>query len=332
MEKLVAELLTFNTLMKGKELIVYLSTADEAVLADFLADTITEVGQAQKEVPVKEDIPELSKAKDTIGERDLALRSDTQVEGSYEGKNEEIQGNVLEITTLFDKFCISHIPRAQNKKTDALSKLAVVQLDHLTKEVLVEVLNERSIDIIEVNMVKIPPRSAAEVRRFVAGKLCDQGDTYGLLRNSRWTKKSGMDIVGSLSEAPRKMKYLIVAIDYFTKWLEAKSVATITGKQVKNFAFNNLVCRFGIPTTIITNSGTQIVNESFKSRAGRKVISTFLYHPQANRAVERANSSLMKGIKTGLCKEGACWVEELLNMLWAHRIIQRQTMEKPYSV
>ncbi|GJV37511.1 reverse transcriptase domain-containing protein [Tanacetum coccineum] len=227
------------------------------VLANFLANTITEVGQTQKEVLVKEDIPESSKAKDTIGERDLALRLDT------------------------------HIPRAQNKKADALSKLAAVQLDHLTKEVLVEVLNDRSIDIAKVNMVKIPLRSAVEVRRFVAGKLCDQGDTYGLLRNARWTKKSGLQ---------------------------------------------SNKCRFGIPTTIITNSGTQIVNEPFKSRAERKVISTSVYHPQANRAVQRANRSLMKGIKTGLCKEEACWVEELPNVLWAHRTIQRQTMEKPHSV
>ncbi|GJX62494.1 reverse transcriptase domain-containing protein [Tanacetum coccineum] len=52
-----------------------------------------------------------------------------------------------------------------------------------------------------------------------------------------------MDIVGPLPEAPSKVKYLIVAVDYFTKWIEAKAVTSITGRQVKNFAFDNIVCR-----------------------------------------------------------------------------------------
>ncbi|GJV28550.1 reverse transcriptase domain-containing protein [Tanacetum coccineum] len=59
---------------------------------------------------------------------------------------------------------------------------------------------------------------------------------------SAWSfMKWEMDFVGPLPEAPGKMKYLIVAIDYLTKWLEAKPVATITGKHVKNFAFDNIM-------------------------------------------------------------------------------------------
>ncbi|GKG57987.1 hypothetical protein Tco_0589598, partial [Tanacetum coccineum] len=51
------------------------------------------------------------------------------------------------------RFQITHILRAENKKADALSKLAMVQFDHLSKEVLVEVLNECSVEAQEVNMV-----------------------------------------------------------------------------------------------------------------------------------------------------------------------------------
>ncbi|GJX11133.1 NYNRIN-like protein [Tanacetum coccineum] len=83
---------------------------------------------------------------------------------------------------------------------------------------------------------------------------------------SAWPfRKWGMDIVGPLLEAPGKIKYLIVAIDYFTKWLEAKPVTSITGKQVKNFAFDNILCRLGVPATIITDNGTQLINDPFKS-------------------------------------------------------------------
>ncbi|GJR05435.1 reverse transcriptase domain-containing protein [Tanacetum coccineum] len=52
--------------------------------------------------------------------------------------------------------------------------------------------------------------------------------------------KWGMDIAGPFPEGPGKVKFLIVAIDYFTKWIEAKAVATITGNQVKKFVWDNI--------------------------------------------------------------------------------------------
>nr|GEU70956.1 copia protein [Tanacetum cinerariifolium] len=76
--------------------------------------------------------------------------------------------------------------------------------------------------------------------------------------------KCGMDIVGPLPEGSGRVKYLIVAIEYFTKWMEVKPLATITDKQVVNFTFDNIVCRFGIPATIITDNETQFMNDPFK--------------------------------------------------------------------
>ncbi|GJX08165.1 reverse transcriptase domain-containing protein [Tanacetum coccineum] len=80
----------------------------------------------------------------------------SQVEGSYEAKGARMikyREKVLELVGAFNRFRITHIPRAENRKADALSKLAAVQFDHLSKEVLVEVLNERSVEAQEVNMV-----------------------------------------------------------------------------------------------------------------------------------------------------------------------------------
>ncbi|GKC41832.1 reverse transcriptase domain-containing protein [Tanacetum coccineum] len=53
---------------------------------------------------------------------------------------------VLELAGAFNRFRITHIPREENRKADTLSKLAAVQFDHLSKEVLVKVLNERSVE------------------------------------------------------------------------------------------------------------------------------------------------------------------------------------------
>ncbi|GJV61548.1 reverse transcriptase domain-containing protein [Tanacetum coccineum] len=66
-----------------------------------------------------------------------------------------------------------------------------------------------------------------------------------------------IDIAGPFLEGPGKVKFLVVAIDYFTKWIEAKPVATITGSQVKKFAWDNIVCRFGLPGEIISDNGKQ---------------------------------------------------------------------------
>ncbi|GJQ97444.1 reverse transcriptase domain-containing protein [Tanacetum coccineum] len=75
--------------------------------------------------------------------------------------------------------------------------------------------------------------------------------------------------------------------------------------------------KFGIPATIIIDNETQLINDLFKSWAeglGIKLVSTSIYHPQANGAVERANRSTMQGIKTRLHQEGGAWVEELPNV------------------
>ncbi|GJR98459.1 reverse transcriptase domain-containing protein [Tanacetum coccineum] len=91
-------------------------------------------------------------------------------------------------------------------------------------------------------------------------------------------------------------------------------------KVEKMHAF--LDSKFEIPATIITNNETQLINDLFKSWAkglGIQLVSTSVYHPQANGAVERANQSIMQEIKTRLHQKGGAWVEESPNILWAHR-------------
>ncbi|GJY31435.1 reverse transcriptase domain-containing protein [Tanacetum coccineum] len=76
--------------------------------------------------------------------------------------------------------------------------------------------------------------------------------------------KWGIDIAGPFPVAAGGLKFLIVAIDYFTKWIEAKAVATITGNQVKRFVWDNIVCRFGLPGEIVSDNGKQFCDNPFK--------------------------------------------------------------------
>ena len=65
----------------------------------------------------------------------------------------------------------------------------------------------------------------------------------------------GIDIMRPLPQGKRQVKFLLVAIDYLTKWVEAERLATIIEAKVQSFVCKNIVCRFEIPQTIISNNG-----------------------------------------------------------------------------
>nr|GEY75462.1 hypothetical protein [Tanacetum cinerariifolium] len=87
---------------------------------------------------------------------------------------------------------------------------------------------------------------------------------------------------------------------------------------------------------IVTDNKAQLVNDPFKSWCGRFEIhqmNTAVAHPQVNGLVERANRSLLEGIKTRLGREKVGWVNELPNVLWAHQIsIKQSNGETPFSL
>ncbi|MCI38756.1 gypsy retrotransposon integrase-like protein, partial [Trifolium medium] len=66
----------------------------------------------------------------------------------------------------------------------------------------------------------------------------------------------GMDILGPFTTSQGQAKFLLVAVDYFTKWIEAEPVAIISSDKVKIFYWKNLICRFGLPKYIVSDNGT----------------------------------------------------------------------------
>ena len=56
----------------------------------------------------------------------------------------------------------------------------------------------------------------------------------------------GLDIIGSFPIAVRQLKFLILGIDYFTKWVEAEALATITERNMRSFVWRFIICKFGI--------------------------------------------------------------------------------------
>ncbi|GAU27362.1 hypothetical protein TSUD_55150 [Trifolium subterraneum] len=141
-----------------------------------------------------------------------------------------------------------------------------------------------------------------------------------------------------LSDANRhgQAKFLLVAVDYFTKWIEAEPVATISSERVKKFYWKNILCRFGIPKYIVSDNGTQFTSESVINFCQEKGIrNTFISveHPQANGQAESANKVILRAIKRRLEGKDKNWVEHLLPTLWSyHTTIHSSTGETPFKM
>ncbi|GKB41101.1 reverse transcriptase domain-containing protein [Tanacetum coccineum] len=273
--------------------------------------------------------------------------------------------NVKSLVSGFTNFSISQVPRSKNKKADALNKIASTSFAHLSKQVLIKILKEKSIQEKEVTTVveEDGPTWMTPIIEYLkeetllgdkkeASKLCIKARQYELLEGvlykrsflKPWLRcvgplqadyvireihegscimhaeprsvvaiamqlgyywptmhrdardmicicndcqvhrpvprnpqqpltpitapwpfyKWGIDIAGPFSEGPGKVKFTIVVIDYFTKWIEAKAMATITGNQVKKFVWDNIVCRFGLLGEIVLDNGKQFSDNPFK--------------------------------------------------------------------
>ncbi|KAL0461347.1 UNVERIFIED_CONTAM: Gag-Pol polyprotein [Sesamum latifolium] len=149
---------------------------------------------------------------------------------------------------------------------------------------------------------------------------------------SQW----GMGIVGPFSLAPGQRKFLLVAIDYFTKWVEAEPLARITEGEVMKFIWKNIICRFGLPQEIIFDNGRQFQGRRIQEWCEGLHIKqrfTSVSHPQANGQVEVTNHILVQGIKKRLDRVVDNWFEELISVLWSYRTTPRgSTGKKPFHL
>jgi hypothetical protein len=72
----------------------------------------------------------------------------------------------------------------------------------------------------------------------------------------------GLDLLGPFRKAPGGLTHLVVAVDNFTKWVEARPLAKISSKQVVGF-IQDIIFHLGVPNSIITDNGTQFTGEKF---------------------------------------------------------------------
>ena len=142
--------------------------------------------------------------------------------------------------------------------------------------------------------------------------------------------------MGAFPEAPGRKKFSIVAIDYFTKWVEAEALTGITHQQVQHFLWKNIICRFGIPKVLVSDNGWQFQAKPFKefcSSLGICQHFSSVDHPKSNGQTEVTNRTILQGIKKRLYAVKGKWVEELPSVLWSYRTTYKTaTGDTPFNL
>lgn len=145
----------------------------------------------------------------------------------------------------------------------------------------------------------------------------------------------GIDIIGKITpKGTGGHEYVLVAVDYFTKWVEAASYAKITAKHVAKFIISNIICQYGIPHEMISDQGSHFkaeVEELFEKYKIQHHQSS-PYRPQANRAVEAVNKTITTIIEK-MATNYRDWPNKLHFALWGYRTsIRTATGATPYSL
>jgi len=126
-----------------------------------------------------------------------------------------------------------------------------------------------------------------------------------------------------------------VGVDYFTKWIEVKPLVVIIARIVQHFVWKNIICKFGIPHTIVTDNGWQFTDRTlvtFYKGLGIHHVTSSVKHPKTDSQAE-ANKIILNELKKRLGIAKRRWPKELFEVLWAYWCApQSNTQDTPYNL
>ncbi|XP_040996107.1 uncharacterized protein LOC121242287 [Juglans microcarpa x Juglans regia] len=146
----------------------------------------------------------------------------------------------------------------------------------------------------------------------------------------------GVDLVGPIPPSKGRTKFIIAAVDYFTKWAKAEAMTTITIQSIAKLLWKAVICRFGIPQCIIFDNGRQFDSEHYRQwcvELGIKVKYSSPSHSQANKQVEVTNKTIMGILKKKIGARKRLWADKLLGILWAYiTTAKTSTGQTPFAL
>ena len=117
-------------------------------------------------------------------------------------------------------------------------------------------------------------------------------------------------------------KYILLVVDYMSKWVEAIPTITCDAKVILRFIRSNIFSRFGTPRAVISNEGSHLYNNLFASllaKYGVKHWVSFAYHPQSNGQAEGSNREIKKILEKTINGTRKDWANKIDDSLWAYR-------------
>lgn len=142
----------------------------------------------------------------------------------------------------------------------------------------------------------------------------------------------GLDVVGPLSPvSTQRDSSSWPLINYFTKWVMVETYANVKDGDLRNFFWKNIVCRFGIPCSIVSDNGTHFGSRLVKELTTDLNIKRFfsiLQNSQNNKQVESTNKTLINNLKKRLEKAKGQWVGKYPKVLRDYRTIKRRGIDE----
>ncbi|GJX33498.1 reverse transcriptase domain-containing protein [Tanacetum coccineum] len=226
--------------------------------------------------------------------------------------------------TEFETFAIQNIPRNSNQKADILSKLATIAFDHLTKKVLVEVLAERSTEQKEVGAIV----EEEEDNWMTPIVHCLVDGVWSIDKSERRTLRMKINQYVLEEGACSGTEVSQNADDFNHVPMAVLPMGNGHPRPPTPSSWKNKI-HHRSHRLLHEMDRSKTVGQDY--RKGRQEVC--MGEHRANGLVERANKSLMEGIKARLGREKAGWVDELPNVLWAHRTSLKQSNgETPFSL
>ncbi|KAF0738526.1 hypothetical protein Ae201684P_019574 [Aphanomyces euteiches] len=143
-----------------------------------------------------------------------------------------------------------------------------------------------------------------------------------------------VDALGPFPITPRNNRYVLIFIDYFTRWPEAFAVPDLKTSTFTRVLVDEVLCRYGVPERLLSDRGTNFVSElahSIYKVLGIDKLSSAAGHPQSQGLVERFNSTLATMLKMYINSVQTDWELYLPRLLWAYRTAYHETLgDTPY--
>ncbi len=178
-----------------------------------------------------------------------------------------------------------------------------------------------------------------DIRRYI--QTCDVCQRRGspkvnnilhLIEPKVLFQRIGIDIVGLLTITKKGNRYIVIAMDYFTKWLIVKTIKEATAKTVSKFIYEKIICEHGCPQVLQSDQETHFVNKVIQDLSKKFRIKHRLsipYHLQTNSLIERFNQTLYEKLAK-MAEETTIWDEFIDPALMAYHmtkhIITRVTL------